>query len=87
MQHLADLSGEQSYLTPFLSHFEKVCQTLNAQLGAMTASNNNESCDTEGQKNQMDSRAQLKMMKRAHNFEKFRKEIRGLCKNHYRAKI
>ena len=27
------------------------------------------------------------MMKRAHNFEKFRKEIRNLCKNHYRVKI
>ena len=27
------------------------------------------------------------MMKRAHNFEKFRKEIRNLCKNHYRMKI
>ena len=26
-------------------------------------------------------------MKRAHNFEKFRKEIRNLCKNHYRMKI
>ena len=26
-------------------------------------------------------------MKRAHNFEKFRKEIRSLCKNHYRLKI
>ena len=27
------------------------------------------------------------MMKRAHNFEKFRKEIRNLCKNHYKAKV
>jgi len=26
-------------------------------------------------------------MKRAHNFEKFRKEIRSLCKNYYRTKI
>jgi hypothetical protein len=26
-------------------------------------------------------------MKRAHNFERFRNEIRNLCKNHYRAKI
>jgi len=26
-------------------------------------------------------------MKRAHNFEKFRKEIRNMCKSHYRTKI
>ena len=37
MQHLSDISGgEQSPLTPFLTHFEKVCQTLLAQVGAMT---------------------------------------------------
>lgn len=37
MQHLAETVGDQSnFLTPFLAHFDKVCQTLMAQVGAMT---------------------------------------------------
>lgn len=87
MGHLAETVGDQSYLAPFLTHFEKVCQTLTALVGAMTYTPGGMGDGGATHENGLDSKHQLKLMKRAHNFEKFRKEIRALCKSHYRAKI
>ena len=33
------------------------------------------------------SKHEVKMLKRVHNFDKLRKEIRNLCKQHYKVKI
>ena len=54
MHHLSELAGDQSFLSPFLTHFSKVCQTLTAQLSAMTQSNVD--LDDEKRKVQYDSR-------------------------------
>lgn len=87
MAHLAETVGDQSYLAPFLAHFGKVCETLTALVGATTYTPGGMSERGAMSENGLDHKHQLKMMKRANNFEKFRKEIRALCKSHYRTKI
>ena len=37
LKHLAELEDDkQSYLAPYLTHFEKLCQTMLVQVSALT---------------------------------------------------
>ena len=70
-----------------MAHFEKLCQTLLAQVGSLTYAPSISQSDDQSHRDGYEHRQREKMMKRAHNFEKFRKEVRNLCRGHYRAKI
>ena len=64
---------------PFLVHFERVCQVLQTQVSG-------DQTDFQD-KTQEQVELQMKHMKKVQSFDKFKREVRNLVKNHYKAKI
>jgi hypothetical protein len=85
MEHLDEFvatNESTSYLRPFIAHFAKVCVAIEQEL-----TNHHALPDSDRHMAELQSKYDLRRVKRAQNFGKFRKEVKQFIKHHYVGKL